>query len=109
MLLIGAILLAVFVLPRAWGVAAVAAAALVEVAEIFFWIWLSRRSRVRVGPETLIGAAATVVTPCRPAGQVRVDGELWTARCPGGTDVGDAVRVRALEGLTLVVEREEGN
>ena len=109
MLLIGAILLAVFVLPRQWGVVAVAAAAAVEVAEIFFWVWLSRRSRVRFGPETLIGAAATVVTACRPYGQVRVEGELWTAHCPAGAEVGDAVRVRALQGLTLVVEREEGN
>ncbi len=106
MLLIGAVLLAVFVLPFGWGVAAVAAAAVVEVAEIFFWVWLSKRYRIQVGAETLVGARAVVVTPCRPNGQVRVQGELWQARCRDGADPGDTVRIAARDGLTLVVERE---
>lgn len=105
MVLVGAILLAVFVLPVPWSVVAVSAAAAVEVGEAFFWIWLSRRRRVQMGPETLIGATAEVVAPCRPTGQVRIQGELWRARCPGGADVGERVRVRELDGLTLVVER----
>ena len=105
MLLVGAILLAVFVLPDGWALPVVAAAALVEVAETFFWIWLSRRGRVQMGPETLIGTVASVVTPCTPLGQVRVQGELWRARCDEGAAVGERVRVRALDGLTLVVER----
>ena len=105
MLLIGAILLAVYVLPDAWDVPVIAVAAAVEVGETFFWIWLSRRARVKMGPETLIGATAEVVAPCRPTGQVRVQGELWRARCEEGADAGERVLVRALEGLTLVVER----
>jgi membrane protein implicated in regulation of membrane protease activity len=105
MLLIGAVLLAVYVLPGPWDVPVIAFAAVVEVAETFFWIWLSRRARVRMGPETLIGATAEVVIPCRPSGQVRVQGERWRARCEEGADVGERVRVRALEGLTLLVER----
>jgi membrane protein implicated in regulation of membrane protease activity len=36
---------------------------------------------------------------------VKVQGELWQARCDGGADVGERVQVKALEGLTLVVER----
>ena len=106
MLLIAAILLAVFVLPFAWGIAAVAGAAALEVAEIFFWIWLSKRYSIQVGAETLIGARAVVVTPCRPSGQVRVQGELWQARCREGADPGETVRVVELDGLTLVVEPE---
>ena len=106
MLLVGAVLLAVFVLPSPWGVVAVAAAGLVEVAEVFLWIRLSKRARVRVGPEALIGTRADVVRACRPDGQVRVDGELWQAHCPAGADPGERVRVTALEGLTLVVEPE---
>jgi membrane-bound serine protease (ClpP class) len=106
MVLIAAILLAVFVLPFGWGVAAVAGAAALEVAEIFFWIWLSKRYSIQVGAETLVGARALVVTPCRPVGQVRVQGELWQARCPEGADPGETVRVVELEGLTLVVEPE---
>jgi len=35
---------------------------------------------------------------------VRLVGELWQARCVPGADVGDEVIVRALDGLTLVVE-----
>jgi membrane protein implicated in regulation of membrane protease activity len=106
MLLIAAVLFAVFVLPFGWGVAAVAGAAALEVVEVFFWIWLSKRYRIQVGAETLVGDRATVVTPCRPTGQVRVQGELWQARCREGADVGETVRVVELDGLTLVVERE---
>jgi membrane protein implicated in regulation of membrane protease activity len=105
MLFVGAILLAVFVLPDGWTVPVIVAAAVVEVGETLFWLWLSRRGRVKMGPETLVGALASVVTPCTPFGQVRVQGELWRARCDEGADVGERVRVRALEGLTLVVER----
>lgn len=105
MLLVGAILLAVYVLPAPWGVPVIAVAAVVEVAETFFWIWLSRRARVKMGPETMIGATAEVVAACRPRGQVRLAGELWQARCEEGADVGERVRVQALDGLTLQVER----
>jgi membrane protein implicated in regulation of membrane protease activity len=46
-----------------------------------------------------------VVTPCAPLGQVRLNGELWRASCPEGAEAGDEVRVVALDGLTLLVER----
>jgi membrane-bound serine protease (ClpP class) len=104
MLLLGAILLAVFVLPDAWDVPVVVAAALIEIGETGFWLWYTRRRRAQVGAETLIGATARVVTPCRPLGQVRLQGELWRARCDAGADEGDEVRVLELDGLTLVVE-----
>jgi membrane protein implicated in regulation of membrane protease activity len=104
-LLVGAILLAVFVLPPLWGLVAVALAAIVEIAEFFFWIWLSRRRGVQAGPEALVGKTARVTAACRPEGQVRVEGELWRARCEAGADVGEQVRVAAVEGLTLAVTR----
>ncbi len=105
MLLIGAILLAVFVLPEQWDLPVVLAAAVIEVGETFFWLWYSKRRRVQMGPETLVGSVGQVVTPCRPLGQARVQGELWRARCAEGADAGEAVRVVELDGLTLVVER----
>jgi membrane protein implicated in regulation of membrane protease activity len=108
MLLVGAILLALFVLPSPWGLAVVLGAAVVEVGETFFWIWLSRRRRIRAGPEALIGARGEVVVPCRPTGQVRVGGELWQARCEAGVERGELVRVTAREGLMLFVEPERG-
>ena len=105
MALLGAILLAIFVLPPAWRVPIVAAGGAIEVGESFFWIWLSKRRRPKVGLETLIGARATVVAPCRPSGQVRVQGELWGARCDEGADPGDDVTVERVDRLTLVVSR----
>ena len=82
-----------------------AAGGAIEVGESFFWIWLSKRRRPKVGLETLIGARATVVAPCRPSGQVRVHGELWGARCDEGADPGDDVTVERVDRLTLVVSR----
>ena len=105
MLLVAAVLLAVFdVVPDSWDALLIGLAAVVEIAETLFWVWLSRRGRVRMGPETLVGATAEVVASCRPLGQVRLQGELWRARCEEGADAGDTVLVRGLEGLTLLVE-----
>lgn len=104
MLLVGAILLAIFVLSAPWSIVVVVLAAIVEAAEAGFWIWLSKRRRAQVGAETLIGSTAEVVTACMPTGQVRIGGELWQARCPVGVGVGETVRVLELDGLTLVVE-----
>jgi len=104
MALVTAILLAVFVLPRHWGITAVAIGAVIEGAESWFWIHWSRRRRAVVGAEALIGASARVVSDCMPIGQVRVAGELWRAQCDAGATVGDDVRVVRVDGLTLVVE-----
>jgi len=35
---------------------------------------------------------------------VRLDGEIWEARCDGGASPGASVRIVARDGLTLVVE-----
>jgi membrane protein implicated in regulation of membrane protease activity len=105
MILVGAILLALFVVPAPWGLVLVAGGVAVEIGEAAFWVWLSKRRRPQVGAEALIGAEALVVTPCRPFGQVRVQGELWQARCDEGADRGETVHVSGLTGLVLVVER----
>jgi membrane-bound serine protease (ClpP class) len=107
MLFFGAVLLAIFVVPRPYGLALVAAAAVVEIGETFFWVWLSKRRRVQVGAETLIGAVAEAASPCRPEGQVRIGGELWSARCEAGAEPGEKVRVLGRNGLTLLVEPAE--
>jgi membrane-bound serine protease (ClpP class) len=105
MLLIGAILLAVYVVPMPWSIPLLIGAILLEIGETVFWWKLSHRRRPKVGVETLVGADATVVTPCRPSGQVRVAGELWQAVCEQGADPGDVVRVDGVDGLTLAVSR----
>ena len=87
--------------PLSWVL--VVGAAVVELAEAWFWWWLSHRRRPAVGVETMVCASATVITPCRPRGQVRIQGELWEARCERGADPGDLVEVVGVDGLTLVV------
>jgi len=103
-ILIGALLLAIFVLRSPWNYVAVVAAAAIEVGEAWFWWWLSQRREPSVGVETLVGARGVATSPCRPDGQVRVRGELWQARCERGADPGDEVDVVAVDGLTLTVE-----
>jgi membrane-bound serine protease (ClpP class) len=103
-ILVGALLLAVFVLSPPWSYAVVVGAAAVELAEAWFWWWFSHRREPAVGVETLVGARGVAASACRPYGQVRVRGELWQARCDEGADAGDPVTVVAGEGLTVVVE-----
>lgn len=104
MLLLLAILLAVFVLDEPWSWFAVAGAGVLELAEAWLFIRWSQRRRSVVGAEALIGRVAVVAADCMPSGQVRIAGELWRARCIAGAAAGDEVVVRALDGLTLVVE-----
>lgn len=103
MLLVLAIVAAVFWVDAPWSWALVGGAFVVELGESWFWWWLSRRRNPAVGVEAMVGASATVVTPCRPRGQVRIQGELWDAHCDRGADPGDVVEVVGVEGLTLVV------
>jgi membrane-bound serine protease (ClpP class) len=79
-----------------------------EVGEIVWGRRLAKRWRPRTGAEAMVGLEAEVATPCRPRGQVRVNGELWEATCEEGADAGELVRVTSVDGLMLVVERAEG-
>jgi membrane-bound serine protease (ClpP class) len=102
-LLVVAILAAIFWLPSPWGIAAVVAATAFELAEIGLFVWYSKRRRATTGAEGLVGAIAVAVTSCDPEGQVRVEGELWHAVCAEGAKPGDRVVVERLDGLTLIV------
>ena len=103
MALLVALALAIFVLPSPWGVVAVAAGGAVELVEAWFlWRWSHRRAPA-AGAEALVGKRAVVAAACRPLGRVRVQGELWQARCEEGADEGAVVEIVAVEQLTLVV------
>jgi membrane-bound serine protease (ClpP class) len=104
MLLVGAIALALFVLPPGWGIAAVSLGIVIEIAEVGFWVRFLRRYRVRTGIEGLIGSEAEVIEACDPRGRVRFRGEIWHASCEAGAAVGERVRVAGVHGLTLEVE-----
>lgn len=105
MLLVGAIVLAIFVLPPGLGIAAVTLGIVIEVAEVGFWIRFLRRYRVTTGAEGLIGLTGEVIESCDPRGRIRLRGEIWHARCPAGAGIGERVRVTGVDGLTLEVER----
>jgi membrane-bound serine protease (ClpP class) len=102
--LVVALFLALFVLDAPWGLIVVVGATFLELGEVLFWFWYTKRRRVQVGAETLIGLEGVVVTPCRPRGQVRLQGEIWDARCDAGAAAGERVRVVGRDGLTLAVE-----
>jgi membrane-bound serine protease (ClpP class) len=73
------------------------------------WIALrARRGKILTGPQAMIGAKAIAATPLNPSGQVEIRGELWQATLRGqpSLSIGAAVRVRRVEGLTLIVEPE---
>jgi membrane protein implicated in regulation of membrane protease activity len=105
MLLVGAIVLALFVLPPGLGIAAVSLGIAIEVAEVGFWIRFLRRYRVQTGVEGLIGSTAEVIEACDPVGRVRLGSEIWHARCASRAEVGEQVTVTGVDGLTLEVER----
>jgi membrane-bound serine protease (ClpP class) len=91
-----------------WAIALLAGTAVLETAQTVFWLRYSQRRRAQVGAETLVGRVVEVAEDCRPLGLVRIQGELWRARCEGGASRGERVRVAGREGLTLEVVREPG-
>lgn len=104
MLVVIALLLAVFVLPSPWGLVAVVVGAVLELAETGLFIWWSKRRKATVGVDSLVGKVGVASSALWPEGQVKITGELWQARCAGGCDTGTHVVVRAVEGLMLVVD-----
>lgn len=105
MVLLTAVLLAVFVVPAPWGVPLVAAAVVEEAVNAWLGLRWSRRRRSRIGAEAMVGMTAEVVERCDPEGWVKLDGELWRARADEPAERGDRVEVLAVDGLTLVVRR----
>jgi membrane-bound serine protease (ClpP class) len=65
----------------------------------------ARLNKVMTGPQALIGADGVAQQPLTPRGQILVHGELWLAESNSPISPGDPVRVRAVRGLTLLVER----
>ncbi len=108
MVLLLAILLVVFVsVAPPWNIVVLVVACLLEVVEIaLLRRWskrLDRRTKRTTGSEAMIGERAEVVEPCRPRGTVQLRGELWEAQCDGGAETGETVRVKSIDGLTLIV------
>ncbi|MHC1610183.1 MAG: NfeD family protein [Candidatus Methanospirareceae archaeon] len=70
----------------------------------------SRRRKVRVGGEELIGEVTRAETEINEdGGTVKLRGEIWNARTGAGEEIkkGEKVEVIDREGLTLIVKRRE--
>ena len=73
-------------------------------------VWFAVRARNRPivsGREDMIGAPAVALADFSGTGQVRVHGELWNAHAGMPVNQGQALRVKAMHGLTLEVEPDE--
>lgn len=70
----------------------------------------AQRTPVRMGQESLPGRTGVVRTALQPAGTVQLGSELWTAAAEEGQGplpMGTRVVVARVEGVRLVVRREE--
>jgi membrane-bound ClpP family serine protease len=78
---------------------------LVSSAMYVLFLRRSFRCPAPVGPEALVGLIAEAVTPLNPSGQVKINGEIWSALSQNGTTVPSQqkVKVLAAHGNTLHV------
>jgi membrane-bound serine protease (ClpP class) len=67
----------------------------------------AHKNRVTTGTEAMIGEIGVARTMLQPEGKVFVHGELWNATASRDIAAGTRVRVRAVEGLRVVVEAAE--
>jgi membrane-bound serine protease (ClpP class) len=64
----------------------------------------AQKLRVSTGTEGMIGEVGVARTALQPDGKVFVHGELWNATADGAIAAGSRVRVRAVEGLRVLVD-----
>ena len=67
----------------------------------------AQRRKVVTGDVGMIDLVGVTQTDLSPTGKIFVHGEIWEARAPGTVAAGTRVRVKEVQGLTLVVERED--
>ena len=67
----------------------------------------ARQNRIVTGREGMIGEIGVARTELVPSGKVFVHGELWNATSRGELPQGTRVRVSAVDGLQLIVERAD--
>jgi membrane-bound serine protease (ClpP class) len=69
----------------------------------------SRKWKQKVGNEAMLGEKGTAVSGLAQGieGMIRIRGEIWQATSDRNVSVGEAVRVKKVEGLKLLVEPVE--
>jgi len=68
----------------------------------------AHRSHATTGYEGMIGATGTALTSLDPDGRVQVHGEIWQARSDAPIEKGEAIKVSAMSGLQVKVEKFVG-
>lgn len=94
-------------LPYGWAVGAFALWIVKDIA--MYPVVRAVFSPARTGAEAFIGARGVVMDAIAPLGYIRLDGELWRAESvqpPRVIPAGAPVIVRAVQGLTFLVEAE---
>ena len=64
-----------------------------------------RKKSVTTGVETLVGRLGDALDDLDQRGQVKIGGEIWAAKPNENIQAGDSVRVVAVEGMMLEVEK----
>jgi membrane-bound serine protease (ClpP class) len=64
---------------------------------------------ISVGPEKLVGQIAETVTPLDPSGQIKINGEIWTALSRTGTLIPSQREVKILEVRGTIVRVDQCN
>lgn len=107
-MVMGALLLVDGPIPemRVSMITAVAVSIPIAVIAVFLMtlVMRTRRSPVTTGSEGMIGQLGVARTAVSPEGKVFVHGELWNATSPVPIIEGARIRVRAVDGLHVVVE-----
>ena len=91
-----------------WLLVGLPAAKLVASAGFYvLFVHRTLRRRGRLGAEDLVGRVGRAATPLRPTGQVKIDGELWSARSTDGSSIArhEEIEVVTIRGNTVLVSR----
>jgi len=91
-----------------WTIGAMTGLSLLLLAVVLRMAAGSFRRPVVSGREEMIGSHGEVVRWRRGKGRVLAHGEIWQARGSAPLSAGQAVRITALDGLTLEVEPDDG-
>ena len=89
-----------------WGLVALWVA---KDAVLFPFTWRAYDWHRSGDANSMVGARGITEEQLAPSGYIRVHGELWKAEMMGdgpSIDRGEAVRVRGIRGLTLLVQRD---
>ena len=90
-------------LPLVLGLAGASAAVLIGLGTLAL---RGQRRPAVSGRESLVGATAEVLYDLEAEGWARVQGETWRVKSPAPLSAGERVRVAALDGLVLQVEKK---